>query len=99
MSNKNSKDKQNLILEWTRANRFDNAVYISEVGERIGSFSLTGVIMMPNSSSQASKPSTVPSSINPAKLNKLIFKVLLSLILLAFTALFLIILAKLPGAF
>ncbi|MFA9203195.1 MAG: hypothetical protein ACEQSD_04265 [Flavobacteriales bacterium] len=55
--------------------------------------------MMPNSSSQASKPSSVPSNINQAKLNKLIFKVLLSLILLTFTALFLIILAKLPGAF
>ncbi len=55
--------------------------------------------MMPNPSSQVSKPSSVPSNINQPKLNKLIFKVLLSLILLAFTALFLIIFVKLPGAF
>jgi len=72
----------------------------------------TGVTAMPNSSSIANRPTRdaqpqatttqpVTSTVNqtPDKLNKAVFQALLVLILLAFSALFMMILMKLPGAF
>lgn len=49
--------------------------------------------------SQASKPATTASPQTYAKLSTLMFKTLLGLILVAFSVLFIMILAKLPGAF
>ena len=67
---------------------------------------------MPNSSSIANRPTRdaqpqatttqpVTSTVNqtPDKLKKAVFQALLVLILLAFSALFMMILMKLPGAF
>ena len=59
---------------------------------------------MSNPSPQVSEQQPVPASAHPtsaseSKLNKIVFQVLLGLIFLAFSALFIIILIKLPGAF
>lgn len=54
---------------------------------------------MLHSSSPTSKSAQVPAGTDQHKLNKRLFQVLLGLIFLAFSALFMMILIKLPGAF